>query len=354
MHEPVTSTWRQRFAKAKHHIVHGNPQALWDETRQYLYWKGVLKPEQEPEPEPVVEAAPEVRRPTEEEFWDEVDIEVSRSVAWLAACNGVLGAWAQAELLGHGTLESRLPDLLGEECHRLPKHALVLGCGDMRSEHNLLIHPAVQFDRIDAYDVSTQSMLRAAEFTESLGLNVNYQVGDANTMELPANEYSLVMCYFAYHHFRDVERVAAQIAKTLTNDGIFVTIDYVGPPRLQYSQDQLFWAHHLLKTLPDRYRKEISGLTRTEIHSMPLDMISPDEAPCSDQILAAFDRHLDVTHQYNWAGLLYPLLEGIGGNFADTPEDRKLVRFFFDLDKLLVASGQVEPNYTMTVARKPQ
>ncbi|MEZ4609535.1 MAG: hypothetical protein R2838_04635 [Caldilineaceae bacterium] len=65
-------------------------------------------------------------------------------------------------------------------------------------------------------------------------------------------------------------------------------------------------------------------------------------------------RNLDVTHRYNWAGLLYPLLEGIGGNFADTPEDRELVRFFFDLDKLLVESGQIGPNYTMTVARKPR
>ena len=347
----MTSSWRQRFDKAKTHVLNGDPTALVNETKQYLYWKGILNPS-EAAPAPPEESA--LQRPTEEEFWDGVDVEVGRDVAWLAPCNGALGAWAEEALFGHMKLDAALPELMGEEGRRSPKYALVLGCGDMRSEHSMLIHPDVPFDRIDAYDVSTQSMQRAKEFTDSLGLQVNYQAGDANTMDFPADTYSLVICYFAYHHFREVDRVAAQIAKTLTDGGIFVTIDYVGPPRLQYSKEQLYWAHHVLNTLPARYRKERTGAVRTQIHSMPLDQISPDEAPCSDQILDALARNLDVTHQYNWAGLLYPLLEGIGGNFADTPEDRKLVRFFFDLDKLLVESGQIGPNYTMTVARKPR
>ena len=347
----MTSSWRQRFDKAKTHVLNGDPTALVNETKQYLYWKGVLAPPSAPASSA---DRPALHRPTEEEFWDEVDVQVGRSVAWLAACDGALGAWAQEELLGGGHLGSSLPALMDAESRRSPKYALVLGCGDMRSEHSMLIHPDVQFDRIDAYDVSTQSMQRAKEFTDSLGLKVTYQAGDANTMDFPADTYSLVICYFAYHHFREVDRVAAQIAKTLTDGGIFVTIDYVGPPRLQYSKEQLYWAHHVLNTLPARYRKERTGAVRIQIHSMPLDQISPDEAPCSDQILDALARNLNVTHQYNWAGLLYPLLEGIGGNFADTPEDRELVRFFFDLDKLLVESGRIGPNYTMTVARKPR
>lgn len=345
----MTSTWQQRFDKAKNHVLSGDPSALINETKQYLYWKGLLTP-----PAAKQEPGNELRRPTEEEFWDEADVEVVRSVAWLAACGGALGAWAQEELLDGGHIGSALPALMGTESNRSPKAALVLGCGDMRAEHGMLVHPDVQFDRIDAYDVSSQSMERAKEFTDTLGLKINYQVGDANTLDFPADTYSLVVCFYAYHHFREVDRVAEQIAKTLTDGGLFVTIDYVGPARLQYSEEQLYWAHHVLNTLPARYRKERMGGTRTQIHAMPLDQISPDEAPCSDKILAAFEQHLDVTHQYNWAGLLYPLLEGIGGNFADTPEDRALVRFFFDLDKLLVETGQIGPNYTMTVARKPR
>ncbi len=346
------STWRQRLEKARTHLSNGDSASLMNETKQYLYWKGIIKPKNQVATQRPVQSP--AHRPTEEEYWDETDVVVGRNVAWLAACNGILGAWAQEELLDGQHLGAAVPELMGEEHNKSPKYALVLGCGDMRSEHALLIHPDCQFDRIDAYDVSTKSMERAAEFTEPLGLKINYQVGDANTMDYPSNEYSLVMCFFAYHHFREVDRVAEQIGHTLTDDGIFVTIDYVGPPRLQYSEEQLYWAHHLLATLPKRYRRELSGAIRTEIHSMSLDDISPDEAPCSDQILAAIDRHLDVVYQYNFAGLLYPLLEGLGGNFADTPEDRDLVRFFFDLDKLLDESKQIPPNYTMTVARKRQ
>ncbi|MEZ4555189.1 MAG: class I SAM-dependent methyltransferase [Caldilineaceae bacterium] len=221
----MTSSWRQRFDKAKTHVLNGDPTALVNETKQYLYWKGVLTPPSTPAPSV---GQTSLHRPTEEEFWDEVDVQVERSVAWLAACDGALGAWAEEELLGGGHLGSSLPALMDAESRRSPKYALVLGCGDMRSEHSMLIHPDVQFDRIDAYDVSTQSMQRAKEFTDSLGLKVTYQAGDANTMDFPADTYSLVICYFAYHHFREVDRVAAQIAKTLTDGGIFVTIDYVG------------------------------------------------------------------------------------------------------------------------------
>ncbi|MEZ4716757.1 MAG: class I SAM-dependent methyltransferase [Caldilineaceae bacterium] len=292
----MTSSWRQRFDKAKTHVLNGDPTALVNETKQYLYWKGVLTPPSTPAPSV---GQTSLHRPTEEEFWDEVDVQVERSVAWLAACDGALGAWAEEELLGGGHLGSSLPALMDAESRRSPKYALVLGCGDMRSEHSMLIHPDVQFDRIDAYDVSTQSMQRAKEFTDSLGLKVTYQAGDANTMDFPADTYSLVICYFAYHHFREVDRVAAQIAKTLTDGGIFVTIDYVAAA-LQYSRTVVLGA-----PCAEHGARAIAKSAQRRAHPDSLHAAGPDfagRAPCSDQILDALARNLDVTHQYNWAG----------------------------------------------------
>ena len=44
----MTSSWRQRFDKAKTHVLNGDPTALVNETKQYLYWKGVLAPPSAP------------------------------------------------------------------------------------------------------------------------------------------------------------------------------------------------------------------------------------------------------------------------------------------------------------------
>ena len=69
----MTSSWRQRFDKAKTHVLNGDPTALVNETKQYLYWKGVLTPPSTPAPSV---GQTSLHRSTEEEFWDEVDVQV--------------------------------------------------------------------------------------------------------------------------------------------------------------------------------------------------------------------------------------------------------------------------------------
>jgi hypothetical protein len=85
---------------------------------------------------------------------------------------------------------------------------------------------------------------------------------------------------------------------------------------------------------------------------VPPDTLSPDEAICSDQILSAMERRMKVAWQYNWAGLLYPLLEGLAFNFTESSEDQLLLEFLFNLDSVLCEAGEVESNFTFTVATK--
>ena len=68
--------------------------------------------------------------------------------------------------------------------------------------------------------------------------------------------------------------------------------------------------------------------------------------------LPDMSRHLNVVWQYNWGGLLYPLLEGIALNFTASDEDQALLKFLFNLDYALDQSGEIEPNFTITLATK--
>jgi ubiquinone/menaquinone biosynthesis C-methylase UbiE len=292
------------------------------------------------------------RTQAEAHFWAQVDVDQVRRVAWSSI--PCLGTMALLEMTRDKTCD--INQLVAETMQapqRERLRGLVLGCGDMAYEHCAFLNPHLSFAEVDAYDINADAFDQARATTEKAGLKVNYLVGDVNQLTLPANTYHLIVVLHSYHHFTQVERVAQQINRALVAGGVFYTIDYVGPRRLQWTDRQLSYAHLLLEALPERYRREINGQVRQQIRRMPLGALSPDEAIRSDKILSAIQRHLQVVWQYNWAGLLYPLLDGIAFNFDETdPVDRSLIEYLFNIDRVLCQSGRIRPNFTMTLAVK--
>jgi len=230
---------------------------------------------------------------------------------------------------------------------------LALGCGDMAAEHWFFIHPDLPFAQVDAYDISAEVVARARQRTDALGLNVQYHLQDVNCAVLPPERYDLVVVAHSLHHFKRIEHIIEQVNRALKPGGLFVAWEYVGPRRQRFSRRQRACADMVLRALPLKYRRELDGRIRRRVKSQSLLLISPDEAIRSDRILPAFEQ-LNVLYQYNWAGLLFPLLRGgIAANFdPDNVEDRKVIDCLFQLDRLLCQSGQVEANFTITVAAR--
>jgi ubiquinone/menaquinone biosynthesis C-methylase UbiE len=233
-----------------------------------------------------------------------------------------------------------------------PLRGLVLGCGDMAAEHLMFVNPKLPFAEVDAYDVSPKSIEKARQLTDEKGLKVNYGVADVNTMELPADRYALIVVFHSFHHFEQVQHVAQQINRALLPGGVFYTFDYVGPQKLQFTERQRFYAQSILQLLPRTHRRELDHTVRERVLYVSPDILSADEAICSDQILPAMAESLNIVWQYNWGGLLYPLLEGIAFNFTSSSEDLSLLRFLFGLDYALCDSEEIEPNFTITLATK--
>ncbi len=338
------SSWGQRARKAGQYLGQGNLSGLAAELRRYRAWrraKGRHVPH---------EAT--AQRAAEATFWDQCDLDLVRRVSWTSAAD--FGYWVFQE-----GCQGRFADVMDlvVDAMAVPQsqdlYGLVLGCGDMAAEHGMFLHPKLKFTEIDAFDVSPESIEKAKRLTDEKGLKVNYWVADANDIELPANRYALGVTMHAFHHFERIEHVTRQINRSLVPGGVFYTVDYIGPRRLQFTESQLAYAQLMLEALPARYRRELDGSIRQRVASVPLDAISPDEAIRSDQILPAMACHMRVVWQENWAGLLYPLLEGLGLNFdPDNCEDQALVTFLYNLDRVLCQAGKVEPNYTITLATK--
>lgn len=337
------SSWQRRTDKARRYLRRGDIVGLMTEARQLWAWqrgrRGGL-------------TGSLTRRTTEAAFWDDVDIDLTRETAWTSAAN--FGSWILRKKSDgrHSGIVDLIVDVI-EISPGQPMRGLVLGCGDMQGEHAIFIDPRLPFVEVDAYDVSAKSIERARQLTDGKGLKVNYFVADVNQLELPRDRYGLVVVHHAFHHFKRVDHVARQINQALMWGGVFHTVDYVGPRQLQFTARQLFCAQQMLQLLPSWYRREPDGGLRQRIQSVPPDVLSPDEAICSDLVLPAITQHLHVLWQCNWAGLLCPLLQGIAVNFDHRRRaDDLLLKFLFDLDYALCQAGEVEPNFTITLATK--
>jgi ubiquinone/menaquinone biosynthesis C-methylase UbiE len=292
------------------------------------------------------------RRGLEAAHWATTDLERARQVSWDSI--ECLGRMAVSEMTG-GRWEQLMDVVINTIDPPDPDHlrGLTLGCGDMASEHWFFVHPALPFEMVDAYDISAEMVERARQRMDTLGVNVQYHIEDVNHITLPPETYDLVVVTHSLHHFKSIDYIVDQINQSLKPGGLFVAWEYVGPRHQRFSRRQRAWVNMILRTLPAKYRRELDGSTRRRAKSQSLLLISPDEAIRSDRILPALGR-VNILYQYNWAGLLFPLLRGgIAANFdQNDPEDREIIDCLFQLDRLLCQSGQVEPDFTITLATR--
>jgi SAM-dependent methyltransferase len=337
------ASWNQRVGKAGQYLRRSDLRGLMAEVGQFLAWKSVRRRNRR---------TFQAQSRTEAAFWDDFDVALARQMCWSSVVD--FGYWAFQK-----RCDGRYPEMIDLILDVMavprdqPRRGLVLGCGDMVGEHTAFTHPKLPFAEVDAYDVSPKSIARARRLTDEKELKINYHLADINHVELPPDRYALIIISHAFHHFERIDHVAQQIDRALLPGGIFYTSDYIGPRRLQFTARQLFYAQTMLQLLPAPYRRGPDGKTRQRVQSAPPESLSPDEAICSDRILPALAQHLDVVWQCNYAGLLYPLLEGIAFNL-DGERDHDLLELLFNVDYALCQTGEIEPNFTLTLATKRQ
>lgn len=89
---------------------------------------------------------------------------------------------------------------------------------------------APHYGRVVASDL-TERMLRTAEaFICGQGAtNVEFELADAESLPFPDESFDLVSCRIAPHHFPNVGRFVAEVARVLKPGGVFLLEDSVVP-----------------------------------------------------------------------------------------------------------------------------
>jgi ubiquinone/menaquinone biosynthesis C-methylase UbiE len=244
-----------------------------------------------------------------------------------------------------------------------PGRVLSLGCGNGHLER-VLVNFNLPYTEILGMDINPDLMTYASQEAAKLGYkNLKYVVADLNNVALPKNSFDLVIFFHSLHHIENLEGMLQNVKNTLTNDGLILVVDFIGPTRFQWTDRQIQLTQQLLDILPDELKIDLHNPifreTKKEISRPTIDEIirtDPSESVRSGEILNLLCKEFDVLEQKPMGGTLLSLLfDGIAGNFDEqNPFVCALIRSLQKTEELLITNQVIPPDYIFMVLRRNQ
>lgn len=179
---------------------------------------------------------------------------------------------------------------------------LFLNCGNGWVEREMVVAGVVG----EAVGIDySEALLGDARLEASAhGLPLTYHQMNVNSADFPSGEFDLVVNYAAAHHIAMIDRVFREICRLLPEEGWFLSFDYVGPHRNQYSSAAWERAWALNNELPPQLRQSMSYP-----HVPTMLQVDPTEAVHSELIVAMLHRYFHVERFVPLGGAIaYPIL----------------------------------------------
>ncbi len=201
--------------------------------------------------------------------------------------------------------------------------------------------------QLEGFDVSAGSLAIAQQEAEKAGLGerVRYWTDNANAIVLEEDRYDLAMIFGALHHVENLDHLCTQLRQTLKPGSYILINEYVGPPRFQYSAEQLEIINRVMEVLPLSWRRSPQVMRIN-----PEDVIreDPSEAVRSDEIIPTLCKHFELVDYCDFGGaLLFPLW-GNGLNpdvfIEDGSVDKQVIIKLMILMDELLAEHQIVPS----------
>ena len=121
------------------------------------------------------------------------------------------------------------------------RRGCALGAGGLKQRKRILEkNPELH---LTILDISAESLaVLQRELGDQFPGRFDTETVDLNFIDMPEDTYDLVISSGCVHHLYNLEHIAFQINKSLTHEGYFFLVDYVGEARFQFSEEkkQLF------------------------------------------------------------------------------------------------------------------
>jgi SAM-dependent methyltransferase len=235
-------------------------------------------------------------------------------------------------------------------------HALSLCSGDGSFEKQL-IHQGV-FDRITGIDLASARVHTASRPAADSASKLHFMVDDVNAGKFGTACYDVVFAKAALHHVANLEQLFAGIRQCLRPGGHLVAIDFFGPTRFQWTDQQVTHAGHVLQDLiPAALRRRADGSVKDCIDrptSAAMLAADPSEAVRSAELADCIAANFaDITELAIGGTLLHLCFTpDILHNFQpDDAEHTAIIRAAWDYERGLIDSGTLGADFRFIVAR---
>jgi SAM-dependent methyltransferase len=233
---------------------------------------------------------------------------------------------------------------------------LSIGCSE-QSAPEMAFCGTGWFKEFEVFDIAENLLKRQEHAARSKGFfTIQYTPKDINRLDLVPNSYDMIWAVGTVHHLERLEHFFDQVNRGLSDKGIFVMREYVGPKFLQFTGSQLNQANKALAELSLPYKLQWNCLPKMKIKPVKLQKLlkaDPSEAVRSDEILTILEQKLDVVYAAKTGGaLLHILLDGIAFNFERFENGREILRALIEREKELTANGELEDDFVFYIARK--
>ena len=208
---------------------------------------------------------------------------------------------------------------------------------------------------IEGFDISPASLdvARAEAARAGLSDRARYWVADANAITLEKDHYDLAICFGAMHHVAALEHVCEELRQALKPDSIIFINEYVGPARMQWTDEQLALLNRFVSVLPSDWCR-----TRRVDRQALEDIIAvdPSEAVRSGEVVGILSEHFELVEGCDYGGgLLMPLWESAIVPEVFTLDNRVekqvIMKLLILVDEMLAEHEIVPSNYAQLVFR---
>jgi SAM-dependent methyltransferase len=237
------------------------------------------------------------------------------------------------------------------------ERSLSVCCGDGAHELGIAKTGKVRFVR--AFDLSEGAIAQAKAAFEKAKIpkdNYAFEVADANDLQMD-DRFDLILTTGALHHVTNLEGLLTKLSSMLRPEGYFVTLEYVGPNRFQWTDTQLSVINGILQQLDLRYLKESRRIELGRPSIPDFIAIDPSEAVRSEDILGLLPEFFTIEYLRNFNGTvmhpLYPLIEGRFTN-ANEPGFDSIVRMILWIEDFLIREKVLSSDFAFVICRRKE